>query len=90
VVSGMESATVQGNVFLRAPIPASWTGCAIGNVIASVSAGLASGSIQNYSDVELNGCMSDHSPPVQSGVSAQSSEIRAAFGRAMTRGSAVR
>ncbi|MDB6107166.1 MAG: right-handed parallel beta-helix repeat-containing protein [Gammaproteobacteria bacterium] len=90
VVSGMESATVQGNVFLGAPIPASWTGCAIGNVIASVSAGLASGSIQNYSDVELNGCMSDHSPAVQSGVSAQSPEIRAAFGRAMTRGSAVR
>jgi hypothetical protein len=70
VVSGMESATVQGNVFSGAPIPASWTGCAIGNVIASVSAGLASGSIQNYSDLEVNGCMSDNSAAVQSSVSA--------------------
>jgi hypothetical protein len=60
VVSGMESATVQGNVLFGTPIPASWTSCAIGNVIASVSAGLASGSIQNYSDIELNGCMSDY------------------------------
>jgi hypothetical protein len=77
-VSGMEAATVQGNVLSGALIPASWTGCAIGNVIASVSAGLASGSIQNYSDIELNGCMSDHSPAVLAAFASQ---------RAMTRGS---
>jgi hypothetical protein len=77
-VSGMEAATVQGNVLSGALIPASWTGCAIGNVIASVSAGLASGSIQNYSDIELNGCMNDHSPAVLAAFASQG---------AMTRGS---
>ncbi|MGH9919684.1 MAG: hypothetical protein ACRD6W_12575, partial [Nitrososphaerales archaeon] len=61
VVSGMEDATVQANDFLSTPIPSSWTHCPIGNVLASVSAGLASGSIQRYSDVEVNGCMSDYS-----------------------------
>lgn len=62
VVSGMDSATVQSNVFADAPIPASWTACSIGNVLASVSAGLASGSIQPYVDVGVSGCMSDYSP----------------------------
>ncbi len=61
VVSGMQDATVQGNDLLSSPIPSSWTHCPIGNVLASVSAGLASGSIQPYSDVAVNGCMSDYS-----------------------------
>lgn len=61
VVSGMRSATVQANVFDAAPIPSSWTACPEGNVLASVSAGLASGSIQDYTNVEVNGCMSDYS-----------------------------
>ncbi len=65
VVSGMDSATVQENVLLAAPIPRGWTNCPIGNVLASVSWGLASGSIQSYSDVEVNGCMSDYSTPAQ-------------------------
>ncbi len=62
VISGMEAATVQANVFEAEPIPKSWTHCAVGNVLASVSAGLASGSIQQYSDVYVNGCMSDYGP----------------------------
>ncbi|HLY52225.1 MAG TPA: DUF4214 domain-containing protein [Steroidobacteraceae bacterium] len=62
-VSGMMSATVQGNVFDAVPIPQAWTSCPVGDVLASVSAGLASGSIQPYSDVEVNGCMSDNSDP---------------------------
>jgi hypothetical protein len=76
VVSGMQDATVQANDFLSTPIPSSWTHCPIGNVLASVSAGLASGSIQPYSDVEVNGCMSDYSdsgivpPQTQPSVSA--------------------
>lgn len=61
VVSGMQSATVQSNVFLASPLPRAWTNCPTGNVLASVSAGLASGSIQQYADVEVNGCMSDYS-----------------------------
>jgi hypothetical protein len=61
-VSGMDSATVQSNVFSATPISQSWTSCPIGNVLASVAAGLASGSIQNYSNIEVNGCMSDTSP----------------------------
>ena len=61
-VSGMTSATVQGNNFVAALIPQSWTNCPVGNVLASISAGLAGGSIQSYSDVEVNGCMSDYSP----------------------------
>ncbi len=62
VVSGMSGATVQQNVLEAAMIPTGWTHCPTGNVLASVSAGLASGSIQPYSDVEVNGCMSDYSP----------------------------
>jgi hypothetical protein len=61
-VSGMDSVTVQSNAFRSRPIPQSWTNCPIGNVLASVSAGLASGSLQAYSDIEVNGCMSDSSP----------------------------
>lgn len=61
-VSGMDSATVQGNTFSATPIPQSWTNCPIGNVLASVPEGLASGSLQAHSDVEVNGCMSDRSP----------------------------
>jgi hypothetical protein len=61
-VAGMDSATVRGNALRTAPIPRTWTSCPIGNVLASVSAGLASGSLQAYSDVEVNGCMSDSSP----------------------------
>jgi hypothetical protein len=61
-VSGMDSATVQGNIFSAAPIPQSWTNCPIGNVIASVPEGLASGSLQAHSPAEVNGCMSDRSP----------------------------
>jgi hypothetical protein len=61
-VSGMESATVQGNTFSAMPIPQSWTNCPTGNVLASVPEGLASGSVQAYSAVEVNGCMSDRSP----------------------------
>lgn len=63
VVSGMRNATVQGNVFARTAIPQSWTLCPNGNVLASVSAGLASGNIQSYQNVTVNGCMSDNSPP---------------------------
>ncbi len=62
VVSGMNDATVQSNVFEATAIQQSWTGCPIGNVLASVSAGLASGSLQQYSDVKVDGCMSDYSP----------------------------
>jgi hypothetical protein len=65
VVSGMNTATVQQNVFEASPIPQSWTGCPVGNVLASVSAGLASGSIQDYRDVLVNGCMSDSSAVLQ-------------------------
>jgi hypothetical protein len=61
-VSGMDSATVQGNTFSATPIPQSWTNCPIGNVLASVLEGLASGSLQAHSAVEVNGCMSDRSP----------------------------
>ena len=65
VVSGMTAATVQQNVFETAAIPTSWTACPIGNVLASVSAGLASGAIQSYSDVLVSGCMSDYAPAQQ-------------------------
>jgi uncharacterized protein DUF4214 len=61
-VSGMDLATVRSNAFRTRLIPQTWTKCPIGNVLASVSAGLASGSLQAYSDVEVNGCMSDSSP----------------------------
>jgi len=66
VVSGMDSATVQANVLDDVPIPASWTSCSIGGVLASISAGLASGSIQSHEDVEVNGCMSDYSSAASS------------------------
>jgi hypothetical protein len=62
VISGMTSATVQGNAFLGTPIPQSWTLCPTGNVLASISAGLASGNLQPYQNVTVNGCMSDFSP----------------------------
>jgi hypothetical protein len=65
VVSGMEGATVQGDVFDASLIPQSWTNCPIGNVLASVSAGFASGSIQSYTDIAVNGCMSDNSATAQ-------------------------
>jgi hypothetical protein len=61
-VSGMDSATVQGNAFSAMPIPQAWTNCPIGNVLASVPQGLASGSLQAHSAVEVNGCMSDRGP----------------------------
>jgi len=61
-VSGMDSATVQGNTFSGAPISQAWTKCPVGNVFASVRAGLASGSVQEHSDIEVNQCMSDSSP----------------------------
>lgn len=60
VVSGMLNATVQGNVFNDVPIRPYVTACPIGAVLASISAGLASGSIQTYSDRTVNGCMSDN------------------------------
>lgn len=65
VVSGMHDATVQGNTFAEVPIPQSWTSCPVGDVFASVSAGLASGEIQSYTDETVNGCMSDTSPASQ-------------------------
>lgn len=55
--SGMLNATVEGNDFLMNPIS---PGCQlpIGNVFASVSAGLASGMLQGpYGDVDLTGLM---------------------------------
>jgi len=61
-VSGMDAATVQSNTLRGSAIPQSWTNCPVGNVIASVSGGLASGSIQLHTNVEVNGCISDSSP----------------------------
>lgn len=61
-VSGMDSATVQSNAFEAFLIPQSWTSCPVGNVLASVPAGLASGSLQAYSGIEVSGCMSDFGP----------------------------
>ena len=61
-ISGMESATVRGNTFSAMLIPQSWTNCPVGRVVASVPSGLASGSLQAFSDDEVNGCMSDSSP----------------------------
>jgi Domain of unknown function (DUF4214) len=65
VVSGMNGATVRENVFAAQTISPSWTGCPEGNVLASFSAGLASGSIQPYTDVLVSGCMSDYAPAQQ-------------------------
>jgi photosystem II stability/assembly factor-like uncharacterized protein len=62
-VAGMDSATVRGNTFSATLIPQTWTNCPVGDVLASVPWGLASGSLQAYSDVEVNGCMSDWSSP---------------------------
>ena len=59
VVSGMLNATVWGNVFNDVPIRSCMTACPIGQVLASVGAGLASGSIQTYSNQTVVGCMSD-------------------------------
>jgi hypothetical protein len=61
-VSGITSVTVTGNDFNIALIPQAWTACPIGQVVASVSAGFASGTIQPYSDIEVSGCISDYSP----------------------------
>lgn len=66
VVSGMDDASVQGNDFDVELVPSSWTSCPEGTVLASVSAGLASGSIQAYTDVQANGCMSDYSTSTSS------------------------
>ena len=61
-ISGMTSVTVTGNDFNIALIPQAWTLCPVGPVLASVSAGLASGTIQPYSDVTVSACISDYSP----------------------------
>jgi hypothetical protein len=61
-VSGMDGATVRNNTFSATLIPQVWTYCPIGIVLASVPWGLASGSLQAFSDAEVNGCMSDLSP----------------------------
>jgi hypothetical protein len=61
-VSGMDAATVRNNAFSATLIPQVWTRCPIGISLASVPWGLASGSLQAFSDVEVNGCMSDLSP----------------------------
>jgi hypothetical protein len=61
-VSGMLSATVESNTFTGTLIPQSYTNCPIGNVLASVSAGYASGSIQPYTDTTVIDCMSDFGP----------------------------
>jgi hypothetical protein len=71
-ISGMDSATVEDNTFSARQIPQSWTNCPIGNVLASVPEGLASGSLQAYSAVEVNGCMSDRSPQ---GTNAAAGEV---------------
>jgi hypothetical protein len=77
-VSGMSSATVQGNVFDAVLIPQAWTRCPVGEVLASVSAGLASGSIQTYTDLEVSGCMSDNSdPPTIAGTAVVASRAAA-------------
>jgi hypothetical protein len=73
-VSGMDSATVQSNTFSATLISQAWTHCPIGNVLASVLAGLASGSLQAHSDIEVNGCMSDSS--AQDGANAPFIDVR--------------
>lgn len=77
-VSGMDSATVRNNAFNVMLIPQSWTICPVGNVLASVPAGLASGSLQAYSGVEVNGCMSDLEPVTAA--SAQAPHVRSPRG----------
>jgi Domain of unknown function (DUF4214) len=54
-VSGMLNAYVQANVLSTSL--ANTIACPDGNVLASVSAGWASGSIQPYQDVAISGCM---------------------------------
>jgi hypothetical protein len=54
-VSGMLNANVQANVLSTALT--NTIACPDGNVLASVSAGWASGSIQPYQDVAVSGCM---------------------------------
>ena len=54
-VSGMLNAHVQGNVLSTSL--ANTIACPDGNVLASVSAGWASGSIQPYQDVAISGCL---------------------------------
>jgi hypothetical protein len=54
-VSGMHNAHVQANTLTTAVT--NTIACPDGNVLASVSAGWASGSIQPYQDVPVNGCM---------------------------------
>ena len=54
-VSGMLNAYVQANVLSTALV--NTIACPDGNVLASISAGWASGSIQPYQDVAVSGCM---------------------------------
>ncbi len=54
-VSGMLNAQVQANTLTTAVT--NTIACPDGNVLASISAGWASGSIQPYQDVPVNGCM---------------------------------
>ncbi|HEY0638758.1 MAG TPA: DUF4214 domain-containing protein [Pseudonocardiaceae bacterium] len=54
-VSGMLNAHVQANVLSTAIT--NTIACPDGNVLASISAGWASGSIQPHQDVAVNGCM---------------------------------
>jgi hypothetical protein len=61
-VSGMLQATVEGNALQANPIPQSGILCPIDpGVVASVSAGFAGGSLQNYDDLTVIGCMGDNS-----------------------------
>lgn len=78
VVSGMENATVQGNVLDDVPIDSHLTACPIGTVLASVKAGLAGGSIQPYSDEYVNGCMSDYSQAQIASAQAEVAPVPAA------------
>jgi len=54
-VSGMLNANVQANTLSTSVT--NTIACPDGNVLASISAGWASGSIQPYQDVAVNGCM---------------------------------
>ncbi|MEM7535405.1 MAG: DUF4214 domain-containing protein [Chloroflexota bacterium] len=56
MVSGMLNATVQGNNFPAIQL-GNYAACPMHNVVASVGAGWASGSIQSYTDVDVNTCI---------------------------------
>ncbi|MEK8034695.1 DUF4214 domain-containing protein [Ideonella sp. DXS29W] len=58
-VSGMLNASVLDNSIVANLMPDSDTLCPSGNVVASVKAGYASGSIQPYADQTISGCISD-------------------------------